>query len=250
MRSARFRFYASLNDFLPGRRQFTSFVHRFELPASVKDMIEAMGVPHPEVDLILVNSEPAPFSYLVRNGDRVSVFPLFYQIGVPPEAKLGSKPLPRARFVLDAQLGKLARYLRMLGFDSSYQNHAQDAELAVLSVKEDRILLTRDRELLKRGRVRRGYFVRETAPLKQVTEVLRRYELFGKIHPFQRCIQCNGVLKSVSKGEVVERLLPRTRRYFQRFRCCPGCGRIYWPGSHYDRMRSLIERIKKAQFPE
>jgi hypothetical protein len=236
------RFYAELNDFLPPARRFVSFVHSFELPASVKEMIESMGVPHTEVDLILLNGKSVDFSHAVQDGDRISVYPAFKSLDTRPLLQLRTPPQERC-FVLDAHLGRLARYLRMLGFDAAYENDHEDKELARVSHSEGRTLLTRDCGLLKRGEVVHGYFVRATEPEQQVAEVLRRFDLFRGVAPFRRCVRCNALLNSVAKETILERLQAKTRQHYDEFRICPACNRIYWKGSHHEHMQRFIQRI-------
>jgi uncharacterized protein with PIN domain len=205
-------------------------------------MIEAFGVPHTEVDLILVNGRSVGFSRHLRDGDRISVYPVFRSIDIAPVARAGSPSRP-IRFVLDSHLGRLAAYLRMLGFDSLYRNDFQDVELAHISKDEQRILLTRDRGLLKRGIVTHGYLLRSAHPRQQVVEVLRRFDLSRSIRPFRRCLHCNALLQAVPKNLVSHRLLPRTKQYYEQFHVCRKCDAIYWKGSHYQRMRRLIEQV-------
>ncbi len=244
---AYFRFYAELNDFLPAERRQRTFIHPFELSGSIKDMIEALGVPHTEVDLILVNGRSVDFSYLVRDGDRISVYPVFESLDITPLIRLRPDPLRETRFVLDVHLGRLATYLRILGFDTLYRNDYADEELARISSSEGRILLTRDRGLLKRSVVTHGYCLRTTNPRQQLIEVLRRFDLFDSIKPFQRCLHCNGLLQPVDKAAIVDRLLPKTRQYYDEFRRCQGCDRIYWPGSHHRRMQKFIEGVLQSR---
>ena len=238
-----FRFYAELNDHLPAGVRMKDIRHEFQPGATVKDRIEALGVPHTEVDLILVNGRPAGFNCLLRDGDRVSVYPVFEAFDIGPVARLRPAPLREPRFVLDTHLGRLAEYLRLLGFDSLYSNRAGDEELARIERDEKRILLTRDRGLLKRSEVSRGYFVRETDPRAQLIAVLRRFDLFSSVRPLVRCLRCNTVLQPVDKEAIAGRLLERTREHYSEFQSCPGCGRIYWPGSHYQRMRRFVEWV-------
>jgi uncharacterized protein with PIN domain len=241
-RHAVFRYYAELNDFLPPARRVATFAHSFELPASVKDMIESMGVPHTEIDLILVNGAPVDFSYAVQDGDRISVYPAFQKLDTRLLLQL-RPPLQDRRFVLDTHLGRLARYLRMLGFDVDYETSRDDKELSRVSHNEERILLTRDCGLLKRSEVVHGYFVRATEPEQQVPEVLKRFNLFLAVCPFRRCLRCNALLNSVAKETIIERLQTKTRQYYDEFRICPACNRIYWAGSHYERMQRFVQRI-------
>lgn len=246
MPSIAVRFYAELSDFLPPDRRQVTFAHSVPERAAVKDVIEALGVPHTEVDLILANGESVDFSYQVRDGDRISVYPVFESLDITPLVRVRPQPLREPRFVLDTHLGKLATYLRLLGFDTLYRNDAADHALAAIARAEQRILLTRDRGLLKHGVVTHGYHVRETDPERQVVEVLRRFDLFRAIAPFRRCLRCNGLLEPVPKEGVIDRLEPKTRQYYDEFSTCQGCGRIYWKGSHYQRMLSFIARVVGA----
>jgi hypothetical protein len=243
MKQASFRFYAELNDFLPPLRRQVTFRHTFEGRVSVKDMIESLGAPHTEVDLILIDGRSVDFGYLVQDGDRISVYPVFESLDVAPLVRVRPEPLREPRFVLDTHLGKLASYLRMLGFDTRYRNDFKDAELARISSQERRILLTRDRGLLKRSVVTHGYCVRQTQPRRQLLEVLRRFDLFGAVQPFRRCIRCNGLLEPVEKAAIQHRLPPRTREYYGEFRICQTCDQIYWRGSHYQRMQQFIQGV-------
>lgn len=241
MPEARFRFYAELNDFLPPERRFTEFPYRFLDIATIKDRIESFGVPHTEVDLILVNGESVDFAYRVRDGDRVSVYPVFEALDVSGVTRLRPEPLRTPRFVLDAHLGRLATYLRMLGFDSLYRNSYTDEQLAAVSAREERILLTRDLGLLKRSAVTHGSFIRETEARRQTVEVVKRFHLERLARPFSRCLRCNALLEDRDKAEVLDRLPVQTAALHDEFRNCPECGRVFWKGSHYRRMQQWLE---------
>lgn len=243
MNQAAIRFYAELNDFVSPERKNQTSTYAFGVSGSVKDVIEALGVPHTEVDLILANGQSVDFSYRVRNGDRISVYPGFESIDISPLERLRPTPLREVRFVLDTHLGKLAGYLRMLGLDAAYRRDYPDEELARISVDEKRILLTRDRGLLKRNMIIRGYFVRATNPREQVIELLQRFDLVSLVSPFERCIHCNKLLRPVPKEKVACRLLPETRQRYEEFCVCPECDRIYWKGSHYRRMQGFVEAV-------
>lgn len=243
MKEAYFRFYAELNDLLPLPRRGQTLSHAFETTTSVKDAIEAFGVPHTEVDFILANDEPAAFSYLLRDGDRISVYPVFRSLNPSPLTHLPPRREGEIRFVLDTHLGKLAAHLRMLGFDSLYRNDCEDEELAYISSSQQRTLLSRDRGLLKRSIVTHGYLVREAQPELQLIEVVSRYNLSSLIAPFRRCLHCNALLQPVAKELINDRLLPDTRQRYHQFHLCPECDRVYWKGSHYQRMTRLIERM-------
>ncbi len=244
MKQACIRFYAELNDFLQPERRGRMTAYSFDVSGSVKDMIEALGVPHTEVDVILVNGKSVDFSYRVRDKDRISVYPAFESIDVAPMIRLKRQSPGEKRFVLDTHLGRLAAYLRMLGFDTIYRNDCPDEDLAQIASREGRILLTRDQGLLKRNLVTRGYCVRATLPREQVAEIVERFALAKQIIPFQRCVHCNALLQPAAKESVVHRLLPETRIHFEEFYICPACLRIYWKGSHYRRMSRLIENLR------
>ena len=244
--TAWFRFYEELNDFLPVTRRKATFLHQLNRRASVKDVIESLGVPHTEVELILANGKSVGFSYIVRNGDRISVYPVFEALDIRPLLRLRPAPLRRTCFVLDTHLGKLARYLRLRGFDCLYRNDFSDNELAGISSTDKRILLTRDRLLLQRSIVTHGYFIRSDDPKQQVVEVLRRFDLGGDIRPLTRCIRCNGKLSVVDKDRVYHRLEPKTQRYYEEFRICDNCRQVYWKGSHFRKMNRLIDEFRQS----
>lgn len=246
MKTARFRFYAELNDFLPVERRMRRFSYSFSDRQTVKHLIEAIGVPHTEVDLVLVNGQSVAFSRLVEDGDDVSVYPVFEAFDITALARVRPQPLRHPRFVLDAHLGKLSAHLRLMGFDTLYRNDYGDVELAAISKDEHRILLTKDRGLLKRGAVTHGYYIRETAARRQLIEVLRRFDLAGSLAPFTRCLRCNGLLEDVEKGDVAGQVPPRSRDHCDEFRRCDTCAQVYWNGSHYRRMKGFVEWVRAA----
>ena len=145
--------------------------------------------------------------------------------------------------MLDVHLGRLARYLRLLGFDTLYQNDYDDDTIVALARGESRVILTRDRGLLKHGVVTHGYWVRATAPRQQLAEIVRVFDLSGSARPFTRCIRCNGELQRVAKSAVAERLPPRVRAHFEEFAQCPKCAAVYWPGSHFDKMQKMVDEL-------
>ena len=243
MSAARFRFYAELNDFLLDENREKELTHYFSVSGSVKDFVESFGVPHTEVDLVLANGNSVDFSYRVCDGDRVSVYPVFESLDISSVSRVRAVPLRALRFVLDVHVGRLAAYLRMAGFDALYGNQASDAELAGIVARERRVLLTRDRYLLMRTAVDRGYWVRSTEPKQQLVEVVQRFDLAGSMRPFTRCMHCNTILEGASTESVLERLPPLVKdRDFFRF--CPSCQRIYWEGTHHERMSKLLQWVK------
>ena len=246
MATATFRFYEELNDFLPPLQKKQEITIEFERRNSIKDMIESLGVPHTEVDLILVNQISVDFSYIVNDRDRISVYPVFESLDISPVNRLRPEPLRKTRFVLDTHLGKLAKYLRMLGFDTLYDNTWDDAALTDISRHgEGRILLTRDIGLLKRKIITHGYFVREIKPRLQTGEILLRFDLRRMIKPFQRCVHCNSVILPARKEDIEGKVPAGIFRDFDEFVICNNCQRIYWKGSHYDRMMNFIRFLTR-----
>jgi uncharacterized protein len=242
---AQFRFYAELNDFLSPHNRPRDLPYGFLVSPSVKDAFEALGVPHTEVDLILANGEPVDFGYRLAAGDRISVYPVFEALDISATNRLRPEPLRQVRFAADTHLGTLARYLRLLGFDTRYDNDCSDDVLAQLSVTEGRILLTRDRGLLKRRAVTHGHFIRQDDPRDQVVDVVRRLDLGDRFRPFTRCMACNGVLEAVDKAAIVDRLQPGIRRHHDEFHRCPDCDRVYWQGSHHAYLLALVEEVRR-----
>jgi uncharacterized protein len=243
-RIAEFRFYEELNDFLPATQRKQAFLHTFTGTPSVKDTIEAIGVPHTEVDLVLVNGVSVGFERRLFGGERIAVYPMFERFDISSLIRLRARPLRRTRFILDVHLGKLARYLRLLGFDTLYRNDYHDATLVVLSVNDRRILLTRDIGLLKNGALTHGYWLRATRPRAQLDEVMRVFDLGRGIAPFTRCLECNGELRRVGRETVQGRVPPRIYACFSDFVECVECGKLYWEGSHYARMRSMVDGLR------
>jgi uncharacterized protein len=235
-----FRFYAELNDFLPSEKKDIPFVHSFLGSPTVKDRIESIGVPHAEVDLILVNGNSVGFDYQVVNEDEIRVYPACELTQGAHVSQVRPKPLRKIRFIVDENLGRLAVYLRMFGFDAVCEKRYSDPDLAEISWKKGRILLTRDIGVLKRKSVIHGYWVRQTDPRLQLGEVLKRFDLLPLKKPFQRCIRCNELLKSVTKEEVLNRIPPKTQTFFDEFFFCGKCERVYWKGSHFQKMEQWV----------
>ena len=243
MVTATFRFYEELNDFLapPHRRR------EFDAPcaraATVKHMIEALGVPHTEVELVLVNGESVDFGRPLADGDRVAVYPKFEALDITPLLRVREHPLRVTRFVADAHLGGLAHLLRMTGFDTLYDNNFDDTEIEAIAARDGRIVLTRDRELLKRRTVTHGCYVRALKPALQVHEIFDRLDLARSARPFTLCLDCNAPLRPIDKSLVEDRLPPRIRESHTRFSTCDVCRRVFWEGSHWRRMRALVDAL-------
>jgi len=243
MVTAHFRFYDDLADFLPRERRGRDFQSPCARDATVKHMIEALGVPHTEVELVLVNGESSGFDYLLRDGDRVAVYPSFGQLDVGGLQRLRSWPAGRAHFVADAHLGGLARLLRMAGYDTLYDNAYRDEEIERIAREEERVLLTRDRELLKRRSVELGCYLHALDPARQLRELFARLRLGPGMRPFSLCLHCNLPLRAVAKEDVLDRLPPQVAESQSAFTTCDGCGRVFWKGSHHARMCGLLAGV-------
>lgn len=246
MRKIIIRFYEELNDFLPEHMRKRDFAYKFTGKRSVKDLIESFGVPHTEIDLILVNGESVDFAYIVHDQDRISVYPVFESLSIQGFTRLHPEPLRQPKFVCDKHLWKLTRILRLLGLDVDFDKHRNDHELVILADQQKRILLTRDRKLLMRKNVTRGIFIRHTDPDQQVRELLDRLELRNVCRPFCRCTVCNCLLKKVAVGDesfaaIQARIPRRVLLGCTVYMVCPVCNRIYWKGCHYQKLRAKVE---------
>jgi uncharacterized protein with PIN domain/sulfur carrier protein ThiS len=250
MKTVSIRFYEELNDFLPQNKKKKRYNINISGKQAIKDLIESQGVPHTEIDLILINSQPVPFSQIINDGDDISVYPVFESLDISGITPLENRPLRNPGFILDVHLGRLAKYLRVMGFDTLYSNNFSDNEIVEISANEKRIILTRDKGLLMRNAVQRGYWVRNTSVKEQAFEVIRKFNFFSLISPFKRCIECNALIKPVSKESIINFIQPGTKKYFNEFFQCTGCRKVYWKGSHYGRMNEFIIGLIKERKQE
>ncbi len=238
------RFYEELNFFIDKRYRKKTFTRTVSRGTTVKAMIEDLGVPHTEVDLVLVNGTPQPLSYRLKSGDMVSVYPVFESFDISSVTKVREKPLRKPAFILDVHLGKLAIYMRMLGLDAKYVNDISDDEITITALRENRTILTRDRGLLKRRIVHHGYYIRSKFPLEQLKEIIRRFSLEGSISPFSRCLRCNILLEDIPEKQIVRGRVPdKVFLTYDRFKECPSCHRIYWRGSHWENMKNIFDSL-------
>lgn len=239
------RFYEELNDFLPKEKRKKRFTYNFIDRTSVKDLIESLGVPHTEVDLILVNGNSVNFKYLINDGDDISVYPVFESIDISNVQHLRAKPLRKPKFICDVHLGKLARNLRMLGIDVYYKNYLNDWEIVKISLAEKRTILTRDTGLLKRSEVTHGYFIRNDEPGKQTAEVISRFSLMKLVKPFTLCLDCGSKLVKINKKDVLHLIPENVKQTQNKFFYCVNCKKIFWAGSHFNNMTLFIKEMMK-----
>ncbi|MFH1296112.1 MAG: Mut7-C RNAse domain-containing protein [Bacteroidota bacterium] len=240
MNSADIRFYEELNDFLPQIKRKVSCQVYFRGHPSIKHVIESERVPHTEVDLILINGRSVSFAEKVQNADIISVYPVFESFDISLVSKLRPEPLRNPRFILDVHLGKLTRYMRMLGFDSCFSPDYTDRELVGISLSQNRTVLTRDRQLLMKKELERGYWIRSDHIIEQVKEVMRRFDLARLVHRYSRCTQCNGTLSRVDASIAHGRFPDHDFSPDLHFSQCDTCKHIYWRGSHCDRFDQAV----------
>ncbi len=243
MKTVYFRFYEELNDFLPQEKRKTRFEHKYLSHTSIKDLVESLGVPHSEVDLILVNGNSVDFSYMVNDKDDISVYPVFESFDISGIQHLRAEPLRNPKFILDVHLGKLARYLRMTGFDTQYKNDYKDDEIVNISLFEKRTILTRDRGILKRNKVTHGYWIRNQKPELQLKEVTERFNLINQMHEFERCLECNTKLEKIDNESILGRIPLKVKKIQTNFWYCTNCDKIYWQGTHFEKMKKIISRL-------
>ena len=240
--TVRLNFHGDLAFFLKPKASDGIVERTLGEKTSVKDVIESCGVPHPEVDLILVSGRPRDFDYAIASDAKIEVFPLGDQFPQFHEKRLQVQRI--ACFVADGHLGRLARNLRLLGLDVAYDRRANDRQLLDVMKSENRALLTRDRRLLMHAIVRHGYCPRSQNADEQTVEVVRRFDLLSSIAPFTRCLRCNAHLQKVAKADVIEKLQPLTKIYYEQFRRCIGCDQIYWAGSHFSKLQKRFDEIR------
>ena len=238
----RLRFRGDLSVFLGSKAGDAVIERRLAEKTSIKDVIESCGVPHPEVDLILVDEWTVGFDQTLAKDARVEVLPVENRDTVQTEKRL--QAVGFSSFVADGHLGRLTCNLRLLGFDVAYHRNADDRQLLDVMVRENRALLTRDRRLLMHAIVQHGYWPRSQNADEQTIEVVRRFDLAELIAPFTRCLRCNAPLEAVAKADIIGKLEPLTKIYYEQFRRCPDCKQIYWSGSHFPKLQRRVEEIR------
>ena len=243
MGTATFRFYEELNDFLPKHWRKTDFALTFEDKRSIKDAIESLGVPHTEIDLILVNGKSVDFQYIVRDNDRVSVYPVFESLNISKVTRLREFPLRRTQFIADINLGKIAKYMRVLGFDLYFDPGLSPNEIIEISNRYKRIILTTSRKLLKFKAVSHGIFVRPGTTVQQIKRIIDTLDIRDRVDPFTRCLRCNARLEAVSKERILNRIPPKTREFCDVYVLCRFCDKIYWEGTHRFQMQKVVKQI-------
>lgn len=245
IRKAEFRFYQELNEHLKHSFRKKKFTVKFKGKPSVKNVIESIGVPHSEIDLILINGKSVDFNYQMIGGEKVSVYPVFESFDVSSAQRLRPKPLRIPKFVVDVNLGKLATKLRLLGFDTLFQNNFDDNEIIQIAAEQNRTILTRDKAMLTNSLITHAYWIRNDSPRIQLEEVVKRLQLSGQLNPFTRCTVCNSELSTASAEECEKKLPEDTIKYYDTFWKCVNCGKLYWRGSHYKHIQKIIKKLQE-----
>jgi len=238
-----FRFYEELNDFLPKHRRKTDFEAKFKGKRSIKDMIEALGVPHTEIDLILVNGNSVDFNYILQDEDRVSVYPVFESLNITDVTLLRKIPLRRNKFIADINLGDIVKYMRILGLDLYYDPLLSTREIIEISKRENRVILTKSRKFLKFKDVSHGIFIRPGTTTEQIRRIIDCLDIKDKIKPFSRCLRCNTLLNIVLKEKILDRIPPKTKEFCDEYVQCQSCDKIYWKGTHFINMKKAVRQI-------
>ncbi|MCG6943692.1 MAG: Mut7-C ubiquitin/RNAse domain-containing protein [Thiohalocapsa sp.] len=244
---ATLRCYAELNAHLPERWRHRDVPLGFTPPVTVAQLLAALGIPPADVELILVDGASAGLDAPVADGARLSLYPVFERFDVAPLLRLRDTPLRTPRFLCDTHLGKLGRRLRLLGFDTLLAQDASgedpgDDALVRLASEQHRILLTRDRALLARPSLTHALAVPQAPVDAQLRDLIERLHLQRAAEPFTRCTCCNTLVEPADPAELPA-LPPGVLARQDRFWRCPGCGRVYWEGSHHRRLRGLVDDL-------
>jgi uncharacterized protein with PIN domain len=243
MPKAIFRFYEELNDFLPKHRRKCDFEARFKGKRSIKDMIEALGVPHTEIDLILVDGNSVGFNYILQDEDRVSVYPVFESFNISELTHLRKTPLRRNTFIAEVNLGNIIKYMRALGLDVYCDSSLSTREIIDVAKRDKRIILTKNRKLLQVKNVSHGIFIHPGTTADQIRRIIDYLDIKADLKPFSRCLRCNTPLDVVPKEKILDRIPPQTIAFCDEYVLCPSCDKIYWKGTHYLHMETVIKQI-------
>lgn len=249
MNQVRFRFYEELNDYLPEGKRKVWFEYFFLDVISLKDAFKLLEIPSAEIDLILVNQQSKGFDYMLHDGDRISVYPVFELFDISGISGVREKPLRNPGFICDVHLGRLCKYMRMLGLDTLYSNQYTTEEIITLSNQEKRIILSRSFQLTRHKEVTHSYWIRSSDPLEQIKDLINQLDLSNLTDPLTRCLNCNHQLMTVEKRKILDRLQVRTAKYYNEFFSCPNCDQIYWKGSHFENMLKFIHQHLRNSKP-
>lgn len=237
-------FHGNLADLL--KKDFRQGMVQYSLNrrASVKDIIESLGVPHTEVGKILVDGSETDFDYLPGGEEDIHIYPMTGGVVASLPSLLWQERWNFDRFMVDVNVLKLARNLRMAGIDTTIVPDLDLIDIGVSATEQARVLLTRNRQLLKCSTVMYGQLLRFEDHLTQLREVVDRFRLKSQLQPFSRCLTCNGLLEPIAKESIEHLLQPLTKRYYTIFKRCDHCLAIYWHGSHMQHMQAILDEIE------
>lgn len=247
MKQAYLRFYEELNNYLPEAKRKQWIVYELSSDKTIRHVLAEFQIPSNEIDLLLVNQQSQNIGYQLKDQDRISVFPMFELFDISGISEVRNRPLRKTQFICDVHLGKLGKYLRMLGFDTLYSNQYSKKEIISIAENESRIILSKDRSFSKYPTVNRFYRVRSSNSLEQLKDLLDRMSLYRQFNPFSRCLRCNHPIKPIEKKEIQSRIQEQTQKYYDQFFICPNCDHVYWKGSHFESMRHFIEKSLKLK---
>ena len=242
-------FPEEFNCFKRHKNKEPEIIYPLERKTSIKHIIESLGVPHTEIGKIVATEKKdkkdkeVDFNYIPVNSQKITVLPIIAPFDVTKPSVLRPEPLQKMRFVVDVNVGKLALLLRMLGLDAEYSPKYLDKDILYFSKEEKRIVLSKDTGLLECKQIVFGRHVRSVYPDDQLIEIIKFFGIEGPFKFFIRCLRCNKKLVPVNKKDILHRLEPKTKKYFDMFKICPQCRRIYWQGSHHEKMKI---RLRKA----
>ena len=237
------QFERQFDFFLTKNRQGRRFEHFLNRRASVKDIIESLGVPHTEVGHLNFNDHEIDFTYIPLLQGVLDVHAISPPFTVLSPSALRPGPFGSIKFIADVNVIRLGRFLILLGFDVSYSSSYSDQEIADIAEIQSRIVLTRDTDLLKRRKIIFAKRIRADLPYDQLCETISFFGLEKLISFFSRCTACNIKLVTIAKKEVMHLLEPKTKRYFHTFFQCPQCKNVFWRGSHYDNIKKKISSL-------
>lgn len=237
-------FHGNLADLL--KKEYHQGMVQYELTrrASIKDIIESLGIPHTEIGKIVVQGQEANFDHIPGKELEIHVYPMTGSALAALPSILWQECWDFNRFMVDVNALKLARNLRIAGIDTTIVPDSNLIDIGLLAAEQARVLLTRNRQLLKCSTVMFGQLLRSEDHLDQLREVVSRFGLKSHFQPFSRCLTCNGRLESVAKEEIEHLLEPLTKRYYTIFKRCQHCRTIYWHGSHMQHMQAILDQIE------
>ncbi len=238
--------HGDLVDLLPKNRRHRTIRLILDRRASIKDIIESQTIPHTEIGRMEMEGRQLSFRHIGENGERIHLHPFSRHTPLTTATVLRPEPLENIAFMCDSTVSRLGRHMRMAGLDTANAPEASLVEVGSQASAAGRILVSRNRDLLKCRTVNFGQLIRSVHHRLQLREVFVRFRPENLIAPFSRCLVCNSTLVAVDKEEILHLLEPLTRKYYHSFKKCSACNKIYWHGSHIVRMEQLLRSTLAA----